>query len=417
MKLGKLKDNIMLLFFFPVYFSIDGIYKYTGLGETPSRGLILPFTVILGIYSILCMAINNLKLPKVRIQNKLLPMIVILVYLIIMHTLLGYGLFNNLSSILLNLQYLSGILGIYISIYLINYRKLGVEKVFYYISVLFLLAIISNISISILKVGFTQTFSRNIYRSTFLGGIYHVLVYYPFIVSIVFLFALPFWERNKKLMFPVYLLVTIYVISLQVRGAIISYLLGLIIYFLKFSRKNKIVIGISLILMIVLVINLLPTDILFGRFLDKNSSFISGREKIWKVYIENLSNDPLYIIRGSYSKASTSNLLNDDPFKRGLHSYHNQYIEIIDSYGIFILILFLSILVYYLLICFKKVKHLKLNKDIYYYWITLVILHFVIDLNVNVPIRVTNPAIIYLFYWTSIYLTIQNTYNAEIKNK
>lgn len=101
--------------------------------------------------------------------SKLPLMFLVLVYLIVIHTLIGFGLFNNISSVLVNIQYLSGVLGVFISIYLIRYRKQSVKELFFNISIVFLIAIISNLSLSIVNVGLMQTFSRHIYPFTVLG--------------------------------------------------------------------------------------------------------------------------------------------------------------------------------------------------------------------------------------------------------
>jgi len=408
MTAGRLKNVIMLLFFYPVYFTLSGIY---GVESQSGRGLIFPFTVILGIYCALAVGLNLLRHPKVKVGSKLPLMFLVLVYLIVIHTLIGFGLFNNISSVLVNIQYLSGVLGVFISIYLIRYRKQSVKELFFNISIVFLVAIISNLSLSIVNVGLMQTFSRHIYPFTVLGGIHQIYVYYPYIVSVVFLFALPLWERRSKLTIPVYLLVTAYILVLQVRGAVISYLLGLFTYNLMFSRRSKILNTVIILLMIAFMFYVFPIDVLFGRFINTSSSVISGRENVWKVYIENLIEDPLYIVRGSYSKGSTAHLFSGDPFQQGIgHSYHNQYIEVLDSYGAFIFIVFTGSLLYYLFLCTRKIRESNLDSSIYNYWITLVVYHFLIDLNVNVPLRVTNPAIMYLFYWTSLYLSIQHAW-------
>lgn len=411
----KLKDSILLLLFFPVYFTVSGIYKYNSSDEIIAGGLILPFTFILGIYSVIYILIKTKKNYKIKIQNKLGPMVILLMYTIIIHTIIGYLKYQNISSLLLNFQYLSGILGIFIAFYFIKYQDIKVEKLFFNISIIFLFAIISHIIYSIYEVGSVQTFGRTIYPSTPLGGIHQMFVYYPFIISVVFLFALPLWEKKGMLILPVYTLVSTYIVMIQVRGAIISFVVGIVFYFVVFSKENRLLKFFSLMLIVFLVVTILPKEVLLGRFTDTSSSVLSGREKVWKHYITNLLNDPFHIIRGSYSKATTSEILNSDPMSQGIgSSFHNQYIEILDSYGIFIFILFAVIIIYYLYLCFKKIKYLDQDKINYYYWMFLVIIHLLIDLNVNVPIRVTNSSIIYLFYWTALYLSIQKKYNTDV---
>lgn len=412
MKKEKRKNLILLMFFFPVYFTPSGIYQSqaASLVESTSGNIIFPFTVLLGLYSLVKISTTKINNPKLRLESKISRMVTILIYLVVMHMLLGYALYQDTTSVILNLQYLSGLLGIFIAIYLVNYKKLNVEKMFFVISVIFLFAIISNVGVSVSKVGLEQTFSRNIYGATILGGIHHKIIYYPFIVSIIFLFALPEWEKRSGLMIPVYFLITTYILILQVRGAVVSYLVGLVLYFMFFSKKSKTISLSSILLIFISIISLFPKDILFGRFMNKSSSLVSGREVVWKVYFENLIKDPLYIIRGSYSKASTSYLSWGNPLEEGIHSYHNQYLEILDSYGFFLFVFFLSILIYYIILNWRKTKKIK-NNEILKYWLILTIIHMVIDLNINVPIRITNPAIIYLFYWTSLSLLIQKEYN------
>ena len=68
MTAGRLKNVIMLLFFYPVYFTLSGIY---GVESQSGRGLILPFTIILGIYCALAVGLNLLRHPKVKVGSKL----------------------------------------------------------------------------------------------------------------------------------------------------------------------------------------------------------------------------------------------------------------------------------------------------------------------------------------------------------
>lgn len=408
MKKINLLNIIIPLFFFPIYFTLQGIYKV----GVYSRGLVLPLTFFLGIIVFCIMFVNSMLKKNVVIKTKTLIYVIILYYLMLCHTLVGYLFYYQGTSVILYFQQLTGLLGIFIAVWIIKSRKMKLEDIYFKLSIVFTLAILSNIASSINKVGIIQTFSRQIYPSTHLGGIHQIHIYYPFIVSMVFLFALPIWEKHKYLFLPVYSLVTIYIVMLQVRGAILSYLTGLISYFMIFTKRNKFVKLVTLTLIFTFLFIFLPRDVIIGRFDTRGSgtSFISGREKVWEVYLKNLKNDPLYIIRGSYLKSNMANKLSEDPLRQGVgHSYHNQYIEIIDSYGIIIFLAFMAIILKFLFICRKQV--LRLNKDkrqIYNYWLFLVLLHFIIDLNVNVPLRVTNPAIMYFFYWTSFYLGLHN---------
>lgn len=71
-----------------------------------------------------------------------------------------------------------------------------------------------------------------------------------------------------------------------------------------FSRRSKILNTVIILLMIAFMFYVFPIDVLFGRFINTSSSVISGRENVWKGYIENLIEDPLYIVRGAILKVA-----------------------------------------------------------------------------------------------------------------
>lgn len=59
-----------------------------------------------------------------------------------------------------------------------------------------------------------------------------------------------------------------------------------------------------------------------------------------------------------------------------------------------------------------NIKYINTTKTkTFKYWTFLVLVHLLIDLNTNVPLKVTNPSIIHLFYWSTLFLLIKKQTN------
>lgn len=411
----RLIDNLPFIFFFPVYFTPGGLYKYSIETVAQPQGLVLPFLVVLGFYAGYKM-IENVFRNTISLKSqttKIFILIIIFFTLVMSYTLVGLIIYGNFYSLIINLSFVSGILGLAIAVYLVQIRKIKTEELFIKISYVYLAAIILNLAFSIYKVGIQQTFSRYMYAATPIGGIYHIWIYYPFIVASVFLFALPYWENNKLTFIPVYALVALYLMSLQVKGPIVLFAVGFLSYFIFFTKKYRTLKILGLVSSIGIILLVLPTQFLIGRFSIPGYSILSDREVIWVNFLKDISNNPIYLIRGSFTKSLT---LSNDPLL-GFNSLHNQYLEILDSYGIIIFTVFIIILFIYLIDIYMNVKKLKYhdNANIYRFWLFVVVLNMGIDLNTNVPLRVPNPSIILFFYWTSVYLLISREYRDKLE--
>lgn len=417
----RIIDNLIYIFFFPVYFTPSGIYKYSIDTVAQPQGLVLPILVILGFFAVYKMlrSIFQNAISFKRQTTKLFILILFFFVLIMAYTLVGIIIYKNFYSLIINLSFASGLLGLAIAVYLVQIRKIRTEDLFVKISYVYLVAIMLNLSFSIINVGFQQTFSRYMYAATPFGGIYHIWIYYPFIVAGVFLFALPYWEKKKLIFIPTYALIALYLFSLQVKGPIVLFAIGFLSYFVFFTNKYKLLKILGLISSIGLILVFVPTRFLIGRFSIPGASILSDREVIWFNFLKKISNNVGYLVRGSFTKSLS---LSSDPVL-GFNSLHNQYLEILDSYGIIIFTIFLMILAVYLMDIFMNIKKLNNgnNTHIYKFWLFVVILNLGIDLNTNVPLRVPSPSIILFFYWTSVYLLINREYHAkkemEVKNE
>lgn len=384
---------------------------------TLSGGLILPLTAILGIVAFFFLTNYFIKNWKINLKylNPMLVSIIIFGTIILGYTILSYALYSDIQSVVLSLQFLSGLVGIFISIYFVKFRKMDIKEIFRGIAIVFFIAIISNIVLSIMKIGVTSTFSRGIYAATPLGGIYQILIYFPFILANVFLFSLPFWKsKYSKIMF---IIITLYLLSIQVKGAIILFVTGVIIYYWFFSQNNVRRNRIILIFVVTMMIVILPKEFLLGRFISSSGNLISGREIVWQEYFIALKNNPSLLITGSFVKAKGISTKVGNITGGGYHSFHNQYLEILDSYGLIIFSLFIVTIINFLKKIYNKIKFLK-NEDakVYTYFFIVILLNLILDLNINVPLRVTNPAIILYFYWTTIFLTLEDKTNNTNEN-
>src|SRR5699024_133131 len=108
---------------------------------------------LLGVYSTIKLLGSFLKKERIKEITYISTFLIALLYVIVIHTLIGYAKFLNPISLIINIQYLTGFFGIVIALYLFNYRKIKIEKIFYDISIIFFVAIILNLFYSIFKVG------------------------------------------------------------------------------------------------------------------------------------------------------------------------------------------------------------------------------------------------------------------------
>ncbi|MDY0277320.1 MAG: hypothetical protein RBQ97_04480 [Acholeplasma sp.] len=404
-KLTSLRKWLYLIFFYPLYLDINGVYKASSSSGNSSEGFVLSWMFVLSgiiILKILYEIFREKKLIILKELISILTLVLIFVFVVVMQSLIGYLFFDTLTIFIINGQLLAAMTGIIVSYYFIIVKKFSFEEIVFSISLLFLFAALSNLIVSIYKLGIQDTFGRNIWPSTFFGGIYHHFIYYPYIVSQVFLFALPLWfKKIKGLAIFIYIFIFIYILVFQVRGAIISYSIGLVIfsvYYLKFNFKYLVCFSFTFLIFLLLI----PRNILIGRFFESPIEMLSHRTNFFSTFITNVVSSPSYLLIGSLSKS----YLYDIPRNQfsGIFSLHNQYINIFDNYGLPIVIILILILVIYYQLLKNNIRSIKdkITSKLHTYWTLIVLLSLSIDLNINEQLSTANPGIYMFFFWSAI---------------
>lgn len=391
-KLQKIRiEYFYPLIFFPIYISTTGIYKSevssTGLhlGET---GLIFPASFYIGGVLIFILLFNCLKrgsISKHIFSNFIIKQSLFVFVFVFFLTLVGVIMVGSLEPFLRGGQILTGAMGIVISVYLFSYKKLNPEKAFGKIAIFYVFIICLNYISSYMSVGIVS-FGPSLEPSIFGIGIYQSRVYFPYIVSLICFMGLPYiYKKVNYLVVPYLLIFGFYIFCLQVRGALLSFIVLFLIAVAYFvSMKLKIVISVLILLIIISLKETIFNSEMLGRFaqLEKIEDF-NGRTAIWNTIIMDI--DIKTLIFGNFF------------IDRDGITAHNQYLQNLDLGGLFLIIPLLTILITTAYITLKSI--LLKRKDLAF--ISFVVLvNLIIDCNVNVPLSNTNPSIHYWFYWS-----------------
>jgi hypothetical protein len=423
----KKLDHLWILALFPIYFGLDGLYKTNDITKT---GFIMPLSFFIGIVIAILFVNKVMIYGRLRIP-KVIQRIPIYFFFALIISICGVGLSGDIVPIVLYAQFLSGVFGIILAIWFFCYKKMDFEWITGFVSKLYFVLIVLNIFRAVTTTGFAHFTSRfTEVPGTPWWSIYHAFVYYPYIVSMVFLYAIPYWKQRVKtwVFFLLYSGVFVYLWLFQVRGAVLTFGVGLLLYMFFYVKIKKLIGTIISIVMLVSVLVLyLPYDMVVGRFTNNSESLIKsvgGRDYLYVSFFNNITSDRLYILAGSLFKGrqigETSAISTD--FNKGSigGSYHNQYLEFIEYGGIFLLVGFFWCI--YPIIK-KLIQYTRDSTNSQYknvsYWMIIMLVQLVIDMNINVPLRVTNPAIMYWFYWSGLgiyvsYLCYKNNKKNDI---
>lgn len=389
----------IVLTFSPIFITKSGIYQSyvteTGLhlGET---GLVFPLSFFIGMFLFLYFIVVTLKNQKIYLGDYSNFKFIIFTFLFLGFFLSSIGvIINSDTSVYLRfLQFCTGYVGFFLFWYYFVYKKYEIIEVFGYIGLTYLLVIILNYGYSIMKIGL-RSFGPDLIPSIGFFGIYQTHVYYPYIVTLICFMGLPYLHlKYQKLIIPYLSLFMVYVLCWQVRGAIFTFFIALIIaFFIYLNAKERIKYIILFTIVFIFLQIKLGNDFFIGRFADIDSiSSFNGRTEIWLSIFHNINSFSFIV----------GNMFKDID---GI-SAHNQYLQFFDLGGI----LFLSPLIVLwgwfffkwilLYIKYKNIKKPELLTAIYF--LSIIMVNFLIDLNVNTPLNVTNPAIHYWFYWAGV---------------
>ncbi|MFC7365198.1 MULTISPECIES: hypothetical protein [Bhargavaea] len=382
----------LLLVFFPLYFSSSGIYQSvvseTGLhlGET---GLVFPLSLFVGILFFLYLLFQIILLKEIKkeiFNNFVVKQATFIFLFAAILMLCGVFINGNFAPIIRGGQIISGGVGIVISVYIFIYKQINPKVFFGYLGLFFVLIMILNYISSFLTIGISS-FGPSLQPSIFGVGIYQSRVYYPYIVSLVCFMGLPFLKEKFNRFIPLYLLLFgFYIYCLQVRGALLSFLIVLLVAIIFYlDIPNKILMIVTSIFFVLSPIGAYVFDNL-GRIgqIEKIQD-LNGRTEIWKDILLNL--DLVSFFFGSF-------MLDKDGV-----TAHNQYLQNLDLGGV-LLLTPLILIITYIFICLYKSVALR-NQDLSFLFLVFLIV-FLVDLNVNVPLSNTNPAIVYWFYLSGL---------------
>lgn len=392
----KIKKNyisLLPIMFLPIYISTSGIFisevSVTGLhlGET---GLVFPLVFFIGIllfFSILIKVLKNRKINKEILKNPITRIFITLGIYFVFLVAIGSLFSGNYKGIIKLLQYLTGGAGIAISVYLFSVKRISPPRFFGYLAVFFLIIIFLQSVTSIAMFGINPL-SGTIYPSILGAGIYQSRVYFPYIVTLIFFCGLPYLiKRFGSLSILIFIVYLFYIFTLQVRGAMVSFVV-MSTFYLLFASNLK--------LKYWALLPVLSIPFLF-EFISSNKDFLGRIGEVEKVQDLNGRTDLWMSI---LTEMKISNFLFGSYFNDIDHiSAHNQYFEFLTLGGFFPLIVLILLFIYSL----KMFKDsFKYNDSTLKIFSLIMITTLLVDLNVNVPLINTNPAIHYWFFWSGI---------------
>ncbi|MBE1556420.1 hypothetical protein [Sporosarcina limicola] len=386
------------LFFLPLFFTPRGLYQsfvtadYLHLGDS---GFVFPIYFFIGIFIFFLLLksfILNGSLRIISSEIKFNLLILAMVGLFISSA--GVIVHSDISVYIRYIQMLTGFVGLFISWYLFEYKRLNVEKFFGKLGILYFIIIILNYLYSFSQVGLAS-FGRGLQPSLGIIDIYQTHVYYPFIINTILFMSLPYIMKRYKYLFYIYIGVyLLYLLSWQVRGAILSFAVMIVIAIVfKFKLIQKIGITVFLFLFLIALVYYFDPELVLGRFSNiEGVKNFSGRTDIWLSVFTDFNT--LKLIFGNLY------------FDQDGVTAHNQYIELLDMGGILLLLSLLAVLlnVFYLLLKTIKSKAIRNRNPNLLYYILILIVQWIIDFNVNVPMSNTNPSIFYWFYLNSVFV-------------
>lgn len=394
---NEIKNYGYLLIFVPIFLTPNGLLKTEIIGNNihvSDTGLVFPIYFFIGIIISLILFLSMFKRGEITyITPEVKIYILIIGFIGLLISSMGVIINADVRVYMKYIQILTGFIGVVISWYLFEYKQINIEKFFGKLGIVYFVIIILNFLYSFIKVGI-DSFGAGLLPSIGVFGIYQTHVYYPFIVNVILFMSLPYMLKKYNNFLYIYLgFYILYLLSWQVRGAIISFIVMFIIAFIfKLKNSQKIKITIISLIFLFIIVYYFGLEILLGRFKDiENVKSFSGRTDIWISLFQDFDIQILFV----------GNLF----LKGDISSAHNQYLEFLYMGGLLLLIPLLGILINLMLILYRVIKNKKLrhNNNLLYY-ILILLAQWIVDYNVNVPLSNTNPAIFYWFYINSIFV-------------
>ncbi|MFC4712924.1 O-antigen ligase family protein [Planococcus dechangensis] len=386
--------SILPIMFLPLYITTSGIFiaevSVTGLhlGKT---GFVLPLVFFIGIllfFNILVKTLKTHRINKDILENPIIKIFIIFVVYFILLVAIGSLFSGNYRGLIKLVQFLTGGVGIVISVYLFSIKRISPPQFFGYLTLFFVVIIFIQSVTSIVMFG-VNPLSGAMYPSILGAGIYQSRVYFPYLVTLIFFCGLPYLiKRFGSWTIILFLVFLFYIFTLQVRGAMVSFVVMSVFYLIFVSNiKFKYLALFPALAMPFLFEFISSNKEVLGRIGEvEKVQDLNGRTDLWINILKEMGTSNFLF--GSY--------LNDiDNI-----SAHNQYFEFLTLSGFFPLMI-LTVLVVFSLKMFKD--SFKYNNHTLRIFSLIMITTLLVDLNVNVPLTNTNPAIHYWFFWSGIY--------------
>jgi hypothetical protein len=402
---------LLILLFFPIHFRPSGVYRgrgddlwfYDVAGRIIEKGgLIVPLAFLAGVVvSILLFWRMAHRWTAFRSLKGWLLSFLPLVLASLVLGLAGVLSSRCLAPGLLTLQSLSGLAGVCLAIWAFHWWKLDFELFCGRLSLLYLANILIHVAWSYHLIGM-ETFGRQIVFETPFWGIYQLLSYWPAVVAMVFLFALPYW-RKKIVATPLFLVVGYYLYFINVRTVVLYFLFGLLLFLAFFSEKKRlarIFLGLIVAFLVFLAVMRHPW---LKRFRMPD---LGKRDIYWFMTLDHIRESLWYLVYGTLFEAKTILPQTDWSLGKSLGvSYHNQYLEYMKQGGMLLLGSFLYFLTRFLKEIWGRVRTLYRSEGMMVGWgLVLIFLDVCLNFNSNTPLRVTFPAVMTWFFWTGYFI-------------
>ncbi|MBF0557327.1 MAG: hypothetical protein HQL08_00950 [Nitrospirae bacterium] len=403
------RDKLWLLVFVPVFFTTSGIYRgqRTNIGDIYSLqqgGLVLPLTFFIGVLIALFIILNFLRNGKAYVPAIVRPVLILFLVSTAMG-LIGWIISGTPVPFILSAQFSSGYLGIVLALWFFKYRQMDFITACGFISKIYIVNMLLHMAYSYYMVGLVSTV-RGMVPETPLWGINQIFVYYPLIISAVFMFALPYWLKyGKKVFVPVYLFVFSYVYLCEVKAATISFVSAMVFYFAVVNKDKRVIKAAS-----VLIISLLMW---FFSGHGRISSHMFSDATRWAHYAavsENIVKEPAHFIYGNLFGGTEITDSGRSILGPIGGSVHNQYVDYFQYGGIILLSAYALFFIAYYKYMMRGIDDVNKNPEQRFiiWWLGIVSIQAIVDFNVDTPLRSVNPAIIYWFYWFGALLTARS---------
>ncbi len=173
------------------------------------------------------------------------------------------------------------------------------------------------------------------------------------------------------------ILMVVGLITTESRGALVAFLVSLIIFIFKTFHKNKVKIIVLIVLFTIIVMLHPATKIMFYKIYNLNGRFLSGRKIIYYGALKTFLVHPIIGSGTGSLQYYMQKFTNGSTYKA-----HNEYLHILAEMGVLGLFFFISLLV----ISYKNIRKLigVIPHDSYFYYWTIGVLSGFIGVLVHI---------------------------------